>query len=162
MKTLTLFHIASVLFTGLVAGLFYGYQCSVNKGLGNLNDTEYLKGFQSINRAIQNPTFFLSFMGSIIFLGITVILAYRSGQTISFYFLLAALLVYLVGVFGLTIFGNVPLNEKLDAFDIASSSPNAITELRTGFELPWNRLHSIRTVFSILTFLLTLLSIRQK
>jgi uncharacterized membrane protein len=162
MKTLTLFHIASVLFTGLVAGLFYGYQCSVNKGLGNLTGTEYLKGFQSINRAIQNPVFFLSFIGSIIFLAVAAILSYRSGQIHTFYFLLAAFIIHLLGVFGITLFGNVPLNERLDAFDIANASEAAITEMRDSFETPWNRLHRIRTAFSIVAFLLSILSLRAK
>lgn len=53
----------TILFSGLVAGLFYAYSCSVNPGLKALSDVEYLIAMQSINRAIQNPYFFCSFMG---------------------------------------------------------------------------------------------------
>ena len=160
MKTLTLFYILCVLLTGLVAGLLYGYQCSVNKGLGNLPDADYLKAFQSINRSIQNPVFFLSFFGSIFFLALTAFVYYRAGQTTAFYFLVAALIIYLPGVCGVTIFGNIPINEQLDVFDITTASPEAIVNMRVAFESPWNNFHSIRTVFSILTFLLTIIGIR--
>lgn len=160
MKTLTLFHIFSVLLTGLVAGLFYGYQCSVNKGLGNLPDADYLKAFQSINRSIQNPVFFLSFFGSIILLAVTTLLNYKAGQTTTCYFLVAALIIYMIGVCGVTIFGNVPLNEQLDVFDITAASPEAIVNMRIAFESAWNSFHGIRTFFSILTFLLTIIGIR--
>ncbi len=53
-----IFQFVSILFTGLIAGLFYGYECSVIKGSKTLHDGAYLQLFQSINRAIQNPHFF--------------------------------------------------------------------------------------------------------
>ncbi len=48
--------------TGLSAGLFYAYACSVNSGLGRLPDREYLAAMQSINREILNPVFFAGFL----------------------------------------------------------------------------------------------------
>ena len=62
------FQFNAILLTGLVAGLFYGYDCSVIKGLGNLQDDHYLQLFQSINKEIQNPYFFVSFIGSMLVL----------------------------------------------------------------------------------------------
>ena len=66
-NTFQFFQFASILFTGLLAGLFYGYDCSVIKGLGNLQDDVYLQSFQSINKAIQNPYFFISLIAVISF-----------------------------------------------------------------------------------------------
>ena len=42
---------------------FYGYLVSVNGGLHRLNDSEYVRTMQSINAVIQNPLFFVSFLG---------------------------------------------------------------------------------------------------
>jgi uncharacterized membrane protein len=151
MTTILLIITATV--TALIAGLFYAYSCSVVLGLGKLSDSEYLKSMQSINREILNPVFFLSFMGTAFLLPISTFL-YR-GQNLVFILLLMATLAYLIGVFGVTMFGNVPLNDQLDKFDIINSSAEAIKEMRNNFERKWNFLNNIRTVFSVITIVLT-------
>lgn len=150
-----------LLLTGFVsalsAGLFYAYSCSVNIGLSRLSDNEYLRAVQSINRAILNPWFFASFMGTLILLPLCTWLCYKNGAaSISFHFLLAAAIIYIVGVFGVTIFGNVPLNEILDKFDINSAVATELNIQRMRFEKPWNRLHFVRTIASLASLLLTL------
>lgn len=55
----------AIVFTGLAAGLLYGYDCSVIKGMKNVPDHTYVQSFQSINHAIQNPYFFLTFFGAV-------------------------------------------------------------------------------------------------
>lgn len=157
-----LFQLAAVLTTGLTAGLFYGYSCSVNIGLGNLSDEKYLETFQSINAAIQNPVFFLSFMGSVFLLPLSGYLVYRNGASVSLYFLIGATLIYLIGVFGVTVFGNVPLNEQLDKSPILSSTAVEISAMRKAFETPWNAYHTVRTLCSILSFALAVLSIMKQ
>lgn len=157
-----LFQIAAILLTGLIAGLFYSYDCSVIKGLGNLPDAEYLSAFQSINRAILNPYFFISFMGSLLVLPIAAWLNYKEGGTISCYLLIAATLVYATGTFGVTILGNVPLNNLVDRFDIATASQADIQALRQKFETSWNTLNHIRTFANILSFLLAIISLVRK
>lgn len=151
MTTILLIITATV--TALIAGLFYAYSCSVVLGLGKLSDSEYLKSMQSINREILNPVFFLSFMGTAFLLPISTFL-YRE-QNLVFILLLMATLAYLIGVFGVTMSGNVPLNDQLDKFDIVNSSAEAIKEMRNNFERKWNFLNNIRTVFSVITIVLT-------
>lgn len=144
----------------LIAGLFYAYSCSVNLGLGRLPDTEYLRAMQNINRAILNPWFFASFMGSLVMMPLCTWLFYKNqGGTASFYLLLAASIIYTIGVFGVTAFGNVPLNESLDRFEIDAATLQEIKARRMGFEIPWNRLHVIRTIANLLSLLLLLMAI---
>ena len=150
--------IATVLLTGLLAGLFYGYDCSVIKGLGALPDKMYLRSFQSIDNEILNPYFFMSFMGSLVVLPICCWVCYKNGATNSLYFLVAALIIYVIGVFGVTAFGNVPLNEMLKKIDIENATAESLSQLRNKFETNWNRLHHIRTYASILSFLLTIIA----
>ena len=151
--------ILAVLLSGLIAGLFYGFQCAVNKGLGSLGDKEYLLGFQGINKAILNPLFFAGFMGTLVVLPISCWLSYHQADLPAFYLLLAATVLYLVGGFGLTVGGNVPLNNALDRFNIHAASPKGLSAQRKHFEGPWNRYHSIRTLACFLCFLLTILSL---
>lgn len=142
--------------TALIAGLFYAYACSVNLGLGRLPDAQYLAAMQSINRAIQNPLFFASFLGTVLLLPLSTYLHYGQPATIRFWLLLAATMVYLVVVLGVTMFGNVPLNEALDGFTLGGASVEEMAKQRAAFEEPWNNLHTIRTIASMLTLILVI------
>ena len=135
--------------TSLVSGLFYGYQCSVINGLGALADKEYLSAFQSINKAILNPTFMLSFMGSLIILPVISYMTFKSGSGLIFPCVLTATILYIVGVFGVTMFYNVPLNEKVAAFDIQNATEAQLRIMRSGFEGSWNKWHLIRTMAAV-------------
>lgn len=162
MALYTIIQILAVALAGLAAGLFYSYDCSIVRGLGNLGDKEYLLGFQSINRVILNPVFFLSFIGSLIALPIAAWLTYKNGTAPSFYYLLAAAILYAVGVFGVTIAGNVPLNDMLDKFDIPNASAEAIRTMRDKFENKWNTLQHVRTYAAILAFILSIIALIKR
>lgn len=151
MKMITLVLIITAVLTALIGGLFYAYSCSVILGLGKLSDAEYLKAMQHINREILNPVFFLSFMGTAILLPVSAFL-FRAQPP--FIFLLLAALAYLIGVFGVTVAGNVPMNDMLDQFDISGATTDAIKQMRDNFESRWNFLNNIRTVFSVISIIL--------
>lgn len=144
--------------TALMAGLFYAYSCSVNPGLGRLADMDYLTAMQSINRAILNPVFFAGFIGTALLLPASTWLQYSQPLRMRFWLLLSASVLYLVGVFGVTIFGNVPLNEVLDLFNIQTASADDVAAQRRAFEIPWNKLHTIRTTASILALVLVIVA----
>ncbi|MEY8758898.1 chryseobasin maturation helper ChrI [Chryseobacterium tongliaoense] len=150
----TLILIITATLTALIGGLFYAYSCSVVLGLGKLSDVEYLKAMQSINREILNPVFFLSFMGTAVMLPLSTFL-YRA-QSPVFILLLLAAIIYLIGVFGVTVAGNVPMNDQLDQFNITDSTMEAIKKVRENFENRWNFLNNIRTICSTLSIILVI------
>ncbi len=152
------FLFSAVILTGLSAGFFYAWQVSVISGTKQLQDETYLVTMQTINRAILNPAFFSIFFGPLIIQGITCIYEFHSSKLI-FGLTLAAFFTYLIGAFGVTLFGNVPLNNRLDALSIAGSQLAKLTEFRMHYESTWNRLHLIRTSFSLISFLLIVLSV---
>lgn len=152
MKMITLLLIITAVLTALIAGLFYSYSCSVVLGLGKLTDVEYLKAMQNINREILNPLFFISFIGTAVLLPLSTFV-FRGHQPV-FIFLLLATLAYLIGVFGVTVGGNVPMNDILDKFDISTSTTEAIKQMRATFENRWNFLNNIRTLFSLISILM--------
>jgi len=152
--------LAATFLTGLIAGLFYSYSCSVNPGLAKLKDIEYLKAMKSINKAILNPWFFLSFMGSLVAIPLaTTLYYYTTGVDASFYLLLSASLTYIVGVFGVTMRGNVPLNEELDSFNIEQAAIQEISLKRKSFEIPWNKFHFVRSIANVAVFFFLLVAI---
>ncbi|UFH52902.1 DUF1772 domain-containing protein [Spirosoma sp. KNUC1025] len=144
--------------TALMAGLFYAYFCSVNPGLHRLSDTEYLTAMQSINRAILNPIFFISFIGTPILLPMATWFHYGNPVSLRFWFLLTATLIYLFGVLGVTIAGNIPLNEALDSFSIQKASMDEIAAQRVKFEAPWNTWNTIRTVASVVALVFVIMA----
>ncbi len=152
--------ICTVILSGLVAGLLYAYACSVNPGLHKLGDKEYLSAMQSINVSIQNPIFFISFMGLLILFPVTVF-QLRSQQQAAFNYILIATILYVAGVFGVTMFANVPLNNRLANFNIAAASQNELAAMRTIFEKPWNTYHLIRTIASVVAFIFSILSLSK-
>ena len=154
-KSVTLFF--AVVLTGLSAGLFYAWMVSVIPGTRKLADLTYLESMQSINKEILNPAFFLIFMGSPLLLLLSTVQQYNRGTI--FWLLLGASFVYAIGTFGVTAFGNVPLNDALEALDVSSRDETEAKEFRSSYEGKWNLLHGIRTAFSILAFVLSVFAI---
>lgn len=149
---------ASIILTGLCAGLFYAWSVSVIPGTQKIDDLSYLKSMQSINREILNPAFFLVFFGSLIALVCSTYFTY-SVNTKGFVFLLIATLTYLIGMIGVTGTGNVPLNNQLEALNLTELRTKDMAQFRQHYELRWNKLHTYRMLFSVLSFIMTLLAL---
>ena len=154
----TILLVIAAITTGLMAGLFSAWSYAVSPGLARVQDMEFIASMQAMNRAILNPVFLLCFLGTALLLPLDVYLQYRSSLPARFWLLLSAAVLYIVGVIGVTMGGNVPLNEALDAFRLDAASPEEIARQRAAFEGPWNKLNALRTWASVLAFLLTVLA----
>ena len=152
--------IALVILTGLSAGLCFTWFNSITPGIGRLNDFGYLTSFQQMNRSILNSSFFIVFFGPF-FLGLINIYVFRSASSSIIWLLILAAVTYFFGVLLVTIFGNVPLNETLDKTELTTASINELKSLREKFEVKWNRLHLIRTISSITSFIILIISLIQ-
>jgi uncharacterized membrane protein len=149
-RTLTLG--LATLATGLVAGVFYAYAVSVNLGLAAQPDASYVVTMQAINARIQNPMFFASFFGAVLFLLATLAAHISRPRSGRFRLVALACALYIVGGFLLTAFVNVPINEEL-ARVAANASPDELAGARAAYEGPWDFWNGVRTVFSSMAFL---------
>lgn len=154
--------ISATVTTALMAGLFYSYSCSVSPGLNRLSDASYLAAMQSINRAIMNPVFFVGFFGAAVLLPLSAYSHYGQPTSTRFWCVLTATVVYMIGVLGVTVAGNVPLNEALDAFDLQSASARELAAQRAAFEMPWSNLNRVRTIASTLALLLVVIGLSSE
>jgi uncharacterized membrane protein len=111
---------------------------------------------QKINRAIINPPFMLIFFGPLLLQIISAFL-YRDASA-AFWVILASAVIYGAGTLMVTGMGNVPLNDALDTLSLPEMSEKQIADERQQYEVRWNRLHTIRTVFAVLSFMLILLA----
>src|ERR687893_2108236 len=96
----------ATLTTGLVAGVYYAYTVSVNLGLAAQPDASYVATMNAINERIENPLFFLTFFGAVLFL-LAALAAHssrpRSGR---FWLVSLACAFYIGGGFLVTVFVN--------------------------------------------------------
>lgn len=145
----------SIVATGLMSGLLYGWAVSVIPGTKRVTDIAYISTMQSINKSIINPAFIVPYMGIPLVLAGAAVVQFRTGDNRRGWILAGATATYVVGVLGVTIGGNVPLNNALDAFQLSSSSDSSIASRRQSYETPWNRWHYLRTAASVGAFALT-------
>jgi uncharacterized membrane protein len=158
MKTQTIILALAILFTGLMAGIFFTWSNAVKPGIGKLSDLEYLKAFQSMNRVILNNAFRLVFTGALIAVALVPVFYFNLYPKNIFWVFLLTLVIYWIGAFGVTILGNIPLNEILDKTNLESISSEEVKELRRSIEVKWNNLNLIRAISSGITFLSLLVS----
>ena len=137
--------------TGLVAGVFYAYAVSVNLGLAAQPDASYVATMQAINERIENPLFFASFFGAILFLLAALAAHFPRPRSGRFWLVTLACALYIGGGFLLTVFVNVPLNEQL-ARVAANASPSELAGARAAYEGPWDFWNGVRAVLSSLAF----------
>jgi len=129
---------------GLLAGLLYGYACSVMPGLARVDDRTFVDAMQQINEAIQNPVFFLTFLGAPALTVAALVIERRSGTREAGRWIVAALVLYGAG-FLVTAAFNIPLNDEL----MRAGDPDRIDDLarvRSDFEGPWIAWNIVRTL----------------
>lgn len=124
--------------TALHAGLYYAFSCAVMPGLRRVDDATFVATMRSINRAILNPWFAVSFFGSGIVSALVAVSAFVTGHN-GRWWLLAAVVLHVVS-FVVTVVANIPRNEELDS----SQEPAAV--IRKRFVQPWVRWNNVRGV----------------
>ncbi len=132
--------------TGLFAGLLYAFNVATVPALRSIKGTQHIAAMQAINDKIKNPVFFLSFFGPTILLPLAAYL-HRDGS--QFPFLVAAAALHIIGGNGVTIAGNIPLNDRLDKVDVSQLSEAEADRIRKEFQgpgTPWMRWHAVRTL----------------
>ncbi|WP_436489434.1 DUF1772 domain-containing protein [Chitinophaga sp. ARDCPP14] len=148
--------------TALVAGLFYAFAVSVNVAFAQLPDAAYITATQAINVAIVNPAFLVCFLGAPVLLPLATWLSARPVFTRRSWYLLAGTVVFVVGSFGVTIIANIPLNDKLAAFQVNGASAEQLHSMRVAFATPWNNWHTVRTLAGIMALALLVMACLQR
>jgi uncharacterized membrane protein len=132
--------LAATVLTGLLAGTYFAYACSVMPALRRTGDRTLVEVMQKINIVIQNPVFFVAFFGAPAVSAVAVGL-HATGWTI------AGLVLNAAGLL-VTMAANIPLNNALDA----AGDPEAIADpagVRRKFERAWNSWNTARTVLTL-------------
>ncbi|SFP02331.1 Uncharacterized membrane protein [Amycolatopsis arida] len=135
--------LAATVTTGLMAGLFTGFAYAVMPGLARTDDRTFVEAMRRINEAIVNGWFLPAFLGAPVLSAVAVVL--RPGGADVLPWLVAGLALNAVGMFGVTVAANVPLNNRLAAADDPAAA-------RTWFERRWVRWNVVRAVAALGAF----------
>ncbi len=150
-----IFEIALFLATclcSLVAGFLFGFASVVMPGIRSLNDREFIRAFQVMDRVIQNnqPIFVLVWVGSVVALVISAVLGIGQLDGAGRLLTIFAALTYLLGVQLPTVTIKIPLNNKLQTLDVDAMNETTQKAARKDFEPRWNLWNSIRAAFASL------------
>lgn len=105
---------ASTLASALVAGIFLTFSDFVMRSLRLANPVAGAQSMQMINQDVFRSLFMVMLLDLVPY-GVELASyasAFLSGPVV--FWMVAAAIVYVVGVFAVTMFGNVPMNNRLD------------------------------------------------
>ena len=141
---------AAVIAMGLVAGLYFFSAIAVMPALTAADDRTLVDAMQQMIVKIENPAFFLVFLGAPALAAVALLQARRSGSAKTARWIVAGLALYTVMIV-VTFAIHVPLNYDLrDAGD-----PDRIENLaavRDDFVTPWVAWETVRTLATIAAF----------
>lgn len=131
--------------SGIVGGVFFAFSTFVMRALGDLPASNGIAAMQRINVVVISPWFMTPFLGTAALAmaivamrlchvpGVTTLATVGGGLCI-------------VGTFGVTIFGNVPLNNRLALLE---SSSDQAAKSWVAYPRNWMRWNHLRTVAAI-------------
>ena len=143
------------LWSAVIGGVFSAFSEFVMSGLLRTAPAGGIEAMQHINRTVIRTQFVA---GILLIAPLSILFAFYSWRTFDGIALLAILtapIVYVPTVFLMTVFGNVPMNNKLERLDHASSE--AATYWRRYGRI-WTRLNHVRTIGSVATAVLYLIA----
>ncbi|MGE0213909.1 MAG: DUF1772 domain-containing protein [Parvibaculaceae bacterium] len=143
--------VASILGSGLMAGLFFVFSNTVMAALGRLPAAHGMAAMQSINAVILNPVFLLAFMGTAILSALVIVLVALRWEGMGSGLVIAGAAAYLAGGLLVTMLFNVPLNKELAA---AAAADPASADLWMRYLTTWTLWNHVRTFSCIAALLL--------
>jgi uncharacterized membrane protein len=124
--------------SGLIAGILFAFSAFIMRALET--SPQGAATMQSINVVIVRSSFIPLFMGVALVSLVTLVYTWLGGSTPASPWFLAGALLYLVGVFGVTLVFNVPLNNRL-----AAASSETLPSIWANYLRVWTFWNTIRT-----------------
>jgi uncharacterized membrane protein len=141
---------AAVIAMGLLAGLFYAFDVAVMPALTAADDRTLVEAMQQMIDKIENPAFFLTFLGAPALAAVALFQARRSGSAKTAGWIVAGLALYTVTVV-VTFAFHFPLNDDLKKAGDPARLEN-LAAVRDDFVTPWVAWNIVRTLASTAAF----------
>ena len=145
--------LAAAIGSALVAGILFIFSVCIMRALGTLPPPSGIAAMQAINVTILNPWFLSVFVGTAAACAIVLVWAVAGGAGHAAIGPVAASLLYLVGVVGITRLCNIPRNEALAKVSPASADAARVW---ADYLTAWTRWNHVRTAAALAAALLFL------
>ena len=99
--------------SALSAGIFFAFSTFVMQALGRQTPASGIAAMQSINITVINPWFLAAFFGPALVGAVLAISALKQWHQPGAIYWLVGALAYTIGTIGVTVAGNIPLNDAL-------------------------------------------------
>lgn len=132
----------------LVAGVFLAFSDFVMRALVRATPAAGIETMQNINREVYRSIFVPLLIALVPVTAIITIWAYAEVTGPAQRWLIIGSLVYLIGAFGVTILGNVPMNKKLDGMVVGPVSTRKYWSM---YGQTWTYLNHVRAIASGIT-----------
>ena len=149
----------ALLGSALIAGVFFAFSNFVMKALTDLPAAAGAQAMRRINITVLNPGFLLAFLGTAALCALLVAVAALAEPHSSRAWLLVGGLAYLLGTFGVTVLGNVPLNNLLARAPSAEAAAD-LWPLYVKRWLIWNHVRAVLSMASAGAFAVALFHLR--
>ena len=147
--------LAAGISSGLVAGVFQSFSDFIMRSLAATRPESGIEAMQMINRKVYRSYFLVMLMGMApVSLALTVCAQlHLAGPAATW--ITAGTAIYLIGVFSVTMLGNVPMNNRLDNMDPFAEQA---TDYWETYGVVWTRWNHARTLGSLVTAVYFLLA----
>ena len=147
--------LVAALGAAMMAGLYFTFSNTIMSSLSKLEPAQGIAAMQSINRTIQNPLFFLLFVGTAISCVLVVVFSLGKLPATSAVLMVVGAVIYLIGSLVVTGALNVPLNNTLET--LVPNAPGS-ADWWANFLVNWTTWNHIRTIASLLAAVLLLVA----
>ena len=147
-----------IVMTGLMGGIYFTFSVFVMKALNQLPPLQAGEAMNKINDVIINTLFLPVFFISTLWHAGLIVWCFADWKNPQSTIMITAALLYIVGMFGVTVFGNVPLNNKLK-FSIDKKDEQSLIQSWKEYYQPWARLNHLRMTSCIFSCALLTLAI---
>lgn len=135
-----------ILMTGIMAGVYFAFSVFIMQSLSELPSLQAAQVMNKINDVIVNTLFLPVFFGSTLWYCGLVVWSLADWQFERSILVITAAMIYILGMFVVTAFGNVPLNNRLKS---SAEDDSRLISFWDEYLRRWTRLNHLRMLSCI-------------
>jgi len=153
----TILVLLALLGSALIGGVFFAFSSFIMKALARVPSPEGIAAMQSINVVVINPLFLGAFIGTaLLSIGLAAFSLPNLDQVSTALFFSGAVM-YFAGTFFVTMFRNVPLNNRLAAISVMDADAVKLWVDYLGRWTMWNHVRTATSISATLLFAIGLM-----
>jgi uncharacterized membrane protein len=137
---------------GLIAGLYFAFSTFVMKALGRIDQASGIAAMSSINTVILKSLFMPIFFGTTLAALVLALLGLMRWGAPAAAAMLAGGIIYVLGMFVVTVLCNVPLNNALAAVDPATTEAASVWARYLKDWTMWNHVRTLASAAAMALF----------